>query len=42
VHIGELISRDDVKWVDMNTSVEEASMVGHTSLMWPQVFGTRH
>ncbi|KAF7533907.1 hypothetical protein G7054_g6709 [Neopestalotiopsis clavispora] len=27
VHIGELISRDDVKWVDMNTSVEEASMV---------------
>lgn len=27
MHIGELISRDDVKWVDMNTSVEEASMV---------------
>ncbi|KAI1340685.1 sds23/moc1 [Xylariaceae sp. FL0016] len=33
VAIGELISREDVKWVDMDTSVEDATMalIRHTS-----------
>ncbi|ETS84053.1 hypothetical protein PFICI_05929 [Pestalotiopsis fici W106-1] len=39
VHIGELISRDDVKWVDMDTSVEDASMVCLMSLMRCNDFG---
>lgn len=27
VHVGELVSKDDLKWVDMDTSVEDATMV---------------
>jgi len=29
IAIGELVSSDDVRWVDMDTSVEDASMVSH-------------
>jgi hypothetical protein len=27
VHVGELVSREDVRWVEMDTSVEDATMV---------------
>ncbi|KAI0127369.1 hypothetical protein BJ170DRAFT_595238 [Xylariales sp. AK1849] len=27
VHIGELVSKEDIKWVDMDTSVEDATMI---------------
>ncbi len=32
IAIGELISEDDVRWVDMDTSVEDASMVSRLPL----------
>lgn len=28
IAIGELVTREDVKWVDLDTSVEDATMVG--------------
>ena len=35
IAIGELISEDDVRWVDMDTSVEDATMVSRLCLPAP-------